>query len=141
MHAVPVYLLLTVATVPPPQMKRRNEIIAHLLAGEIHVGDKIRPVTNRVAGIPRWMVDENEKVYLISFAMQHFKQGDLVIVEPRTEPHTGECVLVQDQRERVYIGRWWAKHKARELHVDDALKPMRAGVISIVGVINYAIRL
>jgi SOS-response transcriptional repressor LexA len=118
---------------------RRNEIIAHLLAGEIHVGEKIRPST-KLAGIPRWMVAENEKVYSISFAMHHFENGDLVIVEPRTEPHTGECVLVQDQRERVYIGRWWAKHKARELHVDPALKPMRASEISIVGVINFAIR-
>ncbi len=71
--------------------------------------------------------------------MHQFSVGDLVIVEPRSDASTGEKVIAQDGNGRIYIGNWWTKHRARELHIDPARKPMRK--VSIMGVINHVVHL
>jgi SOS-response transcriptional repressor LexA len=40
--------------------------------------------------------------------------GDLLIIEPRSHAATGELVIAL-LHDRAFIGRWWTKHRTRQL--------------------------
>lgn len=85
------------------------------LAGEIEHGVALFVAADPVS-LPPELVDEHELVYRIRSA-PGFSEGDLLVVEPRNHASTGELVLAM-RGPRVFVGRWWAKHGLRQLHVE-----------------------
>ena len=85
------------------------------LAGEIEHGKALFVTTHSVE-LPPELVDEHELLYRIR-AVPGFSRGDILIVEPRNHAATGELVLAM-KGPKVYVGRWWAKHGLRQLHVE-----------------------
>lgn len=79
--------------------------------------------------IPRQSIEPHELVYRMGATFAQYIQGDLLIVDPRQEPVTGQTVLATFQG-GAYIGTWWAKHRKRELVIDASLKPMRGVEVS-----------
>lgn len=108
-----------------------------LVAGLITFAEPIVPTSERVQLPTRW-VESHELVYRMGRTFEHFLAGDLLVVDPKQEPQTGQSVLATFENE-AYIGMWWAKHKKNELVVDFAIKPMRG--VTVVGVINLIVRL
>ncbi len=84
------------------------------------------------------MIEKGELVYRISFAYGYAVSGNYVIAEPRDTASTGELVVALFEG-KIYVGRWWMKHGARELILDEAIDPLRG--VTILGVINQIIRL
>jgi hypothetical protein len=85
------------------------------LAGEIEHGVALFVVSDAVS-LPSELVEEYELAYRVRSA-PGFSKGDILIVEPRNHASTGELVIAM-RGPRVFIGRWWAKHGLRQLHVE-----------------------
>jgi hypothetical protein len=85
------------------------------LAGEIEHGVALF-VAGQTASLPPELVEDYELVYRVR-SVPGYRKGDLLIVEPRNHASTGELVIAM-RGPRVFIGRWWAKHGLRQLHVE-----------------------
>ena len=107
------------------------------LAGEITQGQPLQVIAEEVT-LPSQLIDpERELLYRVAKKMFGAVKGDYLIVELRTRAHTGELVLVSIE-ERMYLGRWWGKHKKRELQ-DNAGKTLFTNP-TVVGVVNLIAR-
>jgi hypothetical protein len=105
------------------------------IAGELEQGHPLW-ISAGVARIPPEAIDEHELVYRVRHAPD-VDPGDLLIVEPRNTAFTGELVLAFREA-NIFLGRWWAKHGLRELH----LTPERAitGEFQIAGAVTVIVR-
>jgi hypothetical protein len=88
--------------------------------------------------LPDELMEYHESLYRVGADFQEYCQGDLFIVEHRKDVSTGEFVLATFRGD-AYVGRWWAKHKRRELRVSQTATPLRG--VQIAGVINLVVRL
>lgn len=113
-----------------------GNITVHI-AGEIIGGEPLRP-TSETISLPKRLIERAELVYRVVFAFDHMKPGTYAIAELRDSAATGELVLALF-KDKIYVGRWWAKHGTRELVVDEALEPMRG--VTILAVINLVVSL
>jgi SOS-response transcriptional repressor LexA len=96
----------------------------------VHINEEIE--------IPQELIEYHESIYRVGADFQDYRAGDLFIVEHRKDVSTGEFVLATF-KDNAYVGNWWAKHKKRELWIDQTTPPMRG--VEIAGVINQVVRL
>jgi SOS-response transcriptional repressor LexA len=110
------------------------------IAGHVHQGERLYPSTERVT-VPTSVIEKQEQVYCVADAsLREFDviEGDLLIVEPKTHAETGELVLAQFD-DRVFVGRWWAKHGRRDLLGADSQTIIVRGA-TVIGSINLIVR-
>jgi len=87
--------------------------------------------------LPPDILDIDEQIYRVKSA-PGFNPGDILIVEPRRgDAATGELVLAAIG-ERVYIGRYWAKHGQRVLRTEEGETVV--GHLNILGAVNQIVR-
>jgi hypothetical protein len=113
-------------------MEPQGNIVVDI-AGEIVCGEPLKPTAEQLS-IPRRIIEPDELVYRVVFAFTHIQPGHYAIAELRSHATTAEMVLASFKG-KIYLGRWWAKHGARELIVDPSLKPMRG--VQILAVVNF----
>jgi SOS-response transcriptional repressor LexA len=108
-----------------------------VLFDEIENGNVIRKNVGE-ACLPAKLLEVHDQVfrYRGSLPSLGIECGDLLIVEPRKKAATGELVLASCG-EKVFIGRWWAKHGLRELQ--EAGQSIE-GDLRIAGVVTVIVR-
>jgi SOS-response transcriptional repressor LexA len=110
------------------------------IAGHVHQGERLYPSTERVT-VPTSLIEKQEHVYCVADASLReldVIEGDLLIVQPKTHAETGELVLAQFD-DRVFVGRWWAKHGRRDLLGADGKTIIVRGA-TVIGSINVIVR-
>ena len=115
------------------------EITIVSLAGEFAQGKPLRPVAEEIP-LPAEIVEpDRDLLFRVGKKIEEARRGDYLLVELRTRVHTGEYVLASDAKERLYLGRWWAKHGKRELQDKHGKVILEAP--TVVGVVNMIVRL
>ena len=110
------------------------------IAGHVHQGERLYPSTERVI-VPASLIEKYEHVYCVadaSLSEWDVTESDLLIVEPKTHAETGELVIAQFD-DRVFVGRWWAKHGRRDLLGADGQTVIVRGA-TVIGSINLIMR-
>lgn len=111
------------------------------IAGEFGQGVLLR-ACEEAAMLPTALVEEYEQVYRASdtsLAEFGIARWDLLIVEPKKRAQTGEFVLAR-RGDRVFVGRWWAKHGRRDVVGSDGVTVI-VGDATVVGSINLIVRM
>lgn len=110
------------------------------IAGVFRQGQPLTPSEDEIE-LPAETVEDDELVYLIadrSLSGFDIEADDLVVAEFRSKAHTGELVLVQ-LGEALFIGRWWAKHRKRDVTGPNGQTVIARGA-EVLAVINLIIR-
>ena len=115
------------------------------LTGTLSQGAPIRDAAgSEEISVPAEHIESHEYVLRVAgtalrgFGVEH---GDLLIIEPRPDGSatTGELVLAK-LGERVFLGRWWAKH-GREALMDASIQPIsEATELQVIGAVTVLVR-
>lgn len=100
----------------PPVIRKELPII-----GGVSKGQKI-DLYAQVAyfEIPQSLASTNNTLYGFivkdqSFTSLHMLRGDLIVIEARQEPHSGEMILAQSKKTGAQIGRYLVTYSDRKL--------------------------
>ena len=110
------------------------------VAGEIGQGVALRASAESIT-LAAATFEDHDRVYRAadaSLAEFDVSEGDLLIVEPKREAHTGELVIAV-LAERVFVGHWWAKHGRRDVMAADGQQVIVRGA-TVLGSINLIVR-
>ena len=110
------------------------------VAGEIGQGVALLQSVESIT-LPAATFEDHESVYRVadaSLAEFDVSEGDLLIVESKRRPHTGELVIAV-LAEQVFVGHWWAKHGRRDVMGADAQQVIVRGA-TVIGAINLIVR-
>lgn len=110
------------------------------VAGKIGQGAALLPSVESIT-LPAATFEDHERVYRVadaSLAEFDVLEGDLLIVESKRKPHTGELVIAI-LAEQMFVGHWWAKHGRRDVMAADGQQVIVRGA-TVIGAINLIVR-
>lgn len=75
-----------------------------------------------------------------SFSSMHMLKGDLIVVEAKQEPHSGEMILAYSKSSGAQVGRYHVSFTERTLEVDGKALDFEENELRIQGVIAALFR-
>lgn len=123
------------AKIPKQPPTTRNEIA---IIGGISKGEKIELYSQMsFFEIPQSLSAAKNTLYGFiikdsSFTSLHMLKGDLIVVEARLEPHSGEMILAQSKKTGAQIGRYIVTYSDRKLqsHIQEIDGPGQEATLS-----------